>query len=196
MSSNKQLYILIIACICFTNAAAQSYDKQYAACSEALRKLTKIDSVYFAMLQKRDSCLAGVPAPDFTATTIDNERIELSKLRGKVVVLNFWFTRCQPCISEIPGLNKLVELYAGKKVTFISITYDSTETVMRFLKQHPFKFKIVANNDTVRRYIFKLFSAWPYTIIINKEGKIADMQSISKGRDTFVYFNEQIKKLL
>jgi len=196
MNINKQLYVLIIACISFTNASAQSYDKQYAVCSETLSKLTKIDSVYFAMLQKRDSCLTGVAAPDFTATTLHNKKIELSKLQGQVVVLNFWFTRCQPCINEMPDLNKLVGLYAGKKVTFISITYDSTKTVMKFLNQHPFKFKIVAGNDTVRSSIFKLFSAWPYNIIINKEGKIMDMQLGSKGGDTFAYFNEQIKKLL
>lgn len=117
-------------------------------------------------------------------------------MKGQVVVLNFWFTGCQPCIEEIPDLNKLVDYYTGKKVTFISFTYNKSIVVKKFLTQHPFKFKIVADNDTVRRENFKLFSAWPYTIIISKKGKIVDMHLCSRVSETFAYFKEQINSLL
>ena len=128
---------------------------------------------------------------------LDNKTIELSKLKGHVVVLNFWFTRCGPCIEEIPGFNKLVEFYNNNKnVTFISLTYDSSEMVREFLKQHPFKFNNVADNDEVRRNNFKLFGVWPYTIIISQEGKLAYMQFGSKGTETFTYFKKRINKLL
>lgn len=193
----KQLYILLIITFGFSlTTKAQTYETQYKICSESLSKLTYVDSLYFALAQKRDSCLLGVSAPNFQAITLDDKRIELSKLKGQVVVLNFWFTRCGPCIEEIPGFNKLVEFYANKNVTFISLTYDSTAMVRKFLKQHPWKFNIVANNDEVRRNNFKLFSVWPYTIIISKEGKIAYMQFGSKGTETFAYFNGLINKLL
>ena len=96
----------------------------------------------------------------------------------------------------MPGLNKLVTFYANKKVAFISFTYDSTAKVMEFLKQNPFNFQIVANNDEVRRNNFKLFSAWPYTIIIGKEGKIMFMKAGSEGTEAFSYFNKIIDKLL
>lgn len=192
----KQFYILIITLAVSLSAKAQSYDAQYQICSALLNKLTKVDSLYLAMVQTRDSCLIGSVAPNFQAFTIDSEKIELSKLQGQVVVLNFWFTRCSPCIEEIPALNKLVKLYAGRNVTFISLTNDSLATVTKFLKEHPFKFRVVANDDSVRHNIFKLFSAWPYTIIINKEGKIMDMQLGSKGGNTFSYFSKQIDNLL
>lgn len=192
----KRFYILMITLAFSLTSKAQTYDTQYKICSESLSKLTYVDSLYFALAQERDSCLLGVAAPNFQATTLDNKKIELSKLKGQVVVLNFWFTRCQPCIEEIPGFNKLVEFYKGKKVTFISFTYDSSLAVRKFLTQHPFKFKTVAQNDNVRRDVFKLFSVWPYTIIISKEGKIAFMQYGSKEEDTFAYFNKVINKLL
>lgn len=191
-----QLYLLIITCAFSLTTKAQTYETQYKICSESLSKLTHVDSLYFALAQKRDSCLLGVPAPNFQAISLDGKRIELSKLKGQVVVLNFWFTRCGPCIEEIPGFNKLTESYANKNVTFISLTYDSTTMVREFLKQHPWKFNIVANNDEVRRNKFKLFGVWPYTIIINKEGKIAYMQFGSKGTETFAYFNKVIHNLL
>jgi peroxiredoxin len=192
----KQLYISIITFAFSLITKAQTYETQYKICSESLSKLNYVDSLYFALAQKRDSCLLGVSAPNFQATTIDNKRIELSKLKGQVVVLNFWFTRCQPCIEEIPGFNKLVELYANKNVTFVSFTYDSLVMVRKFLNQHPFEFKNVTNNDAVRRDNFKLFSVWPYTIIISKEGKIVYMQSGSKGTETFAYFDKVLNKLL
>ncbi len=194
--NQKQLYILIVTTVFSLTINAQTYDTQYNICSESLSKLTYVDSLYFALAQKRDSCLLGVPAPNFQATTLDNKIIEFSKLKDKVVVLNFWFTGCQPCIEEIPGFNKLVEFYANKNVSFISFTYDSLEMVRKFLEQHPFKFNIVANNDEVRRKNFKLFSVWPYTIIISKEGKIMYMQFGSKGAETFTYFNKVIDNLL
>jgi peroxiredoxin len=193
---HKQLYTLIIASVLPFTIKAQTYESKYKICSETLSKLTSVDSLYFVLAQKRDSCLLGVTAPYFKGTTLDNKQIELSKLKGQVVVLNFWFTRCQPCIQEMPGFNKLVKFYANKNVTFISFTYDSSSMVKKFLKQHPFDFQHVANNDVVRRDSFKLLSVWPYTIIINKEGKIMFMQFGTKGAETFHYFNEIIDKLL
>jgi peroxiredoxin len=191
----KQVYTLFLALVFSLTATAQTYETQYKICSEPLSKLTLVDSLYIALAQKRDSCLLGVTAPNFQVTTLDNKIIEFSKLKGQVVVLNFWFTRCVPCIKEIPGFNKLVEFYKNKNVTFISLTYDSPEIVREFLKQHPFKFNNVADNEEVRLNNFKLFSAWPYTIIISKEGKIAYMQFGSKGAETFTYFNGLINKL-
>ena len=194
---NKQYYMLFLAMVFSLTATAQTYETQYKICSEPLSKLPLVDSLYIELAIKRDSCLLGVTAPNFQVTTLDNKTIELSKLKGHVVVLNFWFTRCGPCIEEIPGFNKLVEFYNNNKnVTFISLTYDSSEMVREFLKQHPFKFNNVADNDEVRRNNFKLFGVWPYTIIISQEGKIAYMQFGSKGTETFTYFKERINKLL
>ncbi len=192
----KQFYILIITIFFSLIGKAQTYDEQYKICSEPLGNLIEVDSLYFDKIMQRDSCLIGAPAPDFKVITLDHKEIELSKLKGQVVVLNFWFTRCQPCIIEMPGFNKLVELYGDKNVKFISFTYDSSEVVQKFLKQHPFEFTHVVANDEVRSNNFKLFSAWPYTIIIDKEGKITFMKMGSKEEKTFEYFNKIIEKLL
>jgi peroxiredoxin len=195
----KQLFLVISILSLSPIVRSQDYNTQYKICSEAYNKLDLAhvnDTVYFRTVQKRDSCLKGVAAPDFYDVTLDGNRIQLSKLKGKVVVLDFWYTRCVPCIQEIPGFNKLVDYYANKNVVFISITFDSTKDVKKFLTEQPFKFKIIANNDTIRRDIFKLISAWPYSIIINKEGKIIDISGGSKEEKTFNYFRNKIDKLL
>lgn len=195
----RQLFLLVVILGLTTTCRSQDYDTQFKVCSEEFNKLDLAhvnDTVYYRTVLKRDSCLTGVSAPDFQAETIDGEKIQLSKLKGKIVVLDFWYTRCEPCIEEIPGFNKLVDYYKNKNVTFISITFDSTYDVRKFLAEHPFKFKIIANNDTIRRYTFKLISSWPYSIIINKQGKIIDISCGSKKANTFNYFSKKIDELL
>lgn len=134
----KNFFLLIIIFIFSLSSSAQTYDEQYKICSESLSKLTFVDSLYFDKAKKRDSCMLRVQAPNFKATTLENEIIELSKLKEEVIVLNFWFTGCQPCIEEMSGFNKLVDTFSNKKVTFISFTYESSATVLNFLQQHPF----------------------------------------------------------
>ena len=53
--------------------------------------------------------------PDFTATTMDGQKVTLSDLRGKVVVLDLWFINCPNCLAEIGELNRLVGEIQGKQ---------------------------------------------------------------------------------
>ena len=48
-------------------------------------------------------------ASDFNATDLEGNEYSLSNLKGKIRVLNFWFTTCKPCVEEIPALNELVK---------------------------------------------------------------------------------------
>jgi thiol-disulfide isomerase/thioredoxin len=64
--------------------------------------------------------LVGCEAPEFDVVAVDGKRLKLSALKGKVVVLNFWFIGCAPCIAELPALNKLVDEYKGEDVVFIA----------------------------------------------------------------------------
>jgi thiol-disulfide isomerase/thioredoxin len=192
----KQIHFLFLAIIFSFSVNAQSYEKQYDVCSESLKNLKIVDSIYFDLVKKRDSCLVGTSAPNFMASTIDNQELDLSKLRGHVVMLNFWFTRCQPCIKEMPDLNKLVDLYSRKKVVFISFAPEESDIIKEFLISHPFKFKTVAKSEAIRSEQFKLFSAWPYTILIDQEGKISKMILASPGENIVAYYQGLIDQLL
>ena len=67
-------------------------------------------------------------APDFSVTTAEGEYISLDELHGKVVLLDFWGTWCQPCVESVPGLRELNKKY-GKDNSFvmISVSSDSDE---------------------------------------------------------------------
>ncbi len=112
----------------------------------------------------------GELAKDFIATDLKGNNIKLSKLRGKVVVLNFWFIKCKPCITEMPHLNELKELYNSNDVEFLAVTFDKKEMVEQFLDDHSFNYEIVANaNDAINIYGVNSF---PTNMVINQKGEI------------------------
>lgn len=193
----KLFYFLVLISVLSTSINGQSYKEQYQKCSETfITSGADIDSVYWVRLRQRDSCLTGSVAPDFSVTSVDGKKVELSKLKGQVVVLNFWFTRCQPCIEEMPALNKLVEHYSGKKVQFISFAQEDSSNVLNFLQEHPFRFTVIAKADSIRHFKFGLFPSWPYTIIIDKDGRISKMWSGNPGETVYDYYQGLIDKLL
>ena len=114
-------------------------------------------------------------APAFSLTSLEGAKFDLSALRGKVVVLNFWFAGCAPCVAEFGKLNGLVNKFKDKGVVFIAPALDD-ETILRpFLKKHRFKYHVVPNAGSL---IFNTYRdgsgkvAFPTHIVIDREGKI------------------------
>ena len=123
-------------------------------------------------------------APPFSLTSLEGEKLELSALRGKVVVLNFWFTGCVPCIAEFSELNRLVKDFSDKGVVFIAPTLDNEDTLKPFLKEHKFNYRVVPN---AIRLIAGTYSdgsgevVFPTHIVISQDGKIYSRVTGEKG---------------
>jgi peroxiredoxin len=116
-----------------------------------------------------------VEAPVFTVTSLKGKRLELAALRGKIVVLNFWFTGCEPCVAEFAQLNALVTEFKRKEVVFIALTPDSAATLKPFLKEHRFKYQVAPNAIKIIVSTYRDGSGsvvFPTHIVIDKEGKI------------------------
>lgn len=103
--------------------------------------------------------------PNLELETIEGEKINLLKLKGKPSLINFWFTACQPCIDELPVLNELKKKY-NNEVNFISITYENKEDALFFLKQNKFDFKHIINANHFLKKIGIPY--YPITIITDK----------------------------
>jgi len=105
----------------------------------------------------------------------DSKNFKNDYLEGKPTLINFWFTRCPPCIEELPTLNKLKEKY-GDKVNFISITFDSQKAVDEFLKKFEFKFEHIPNSQ---KQIDELnIEGYPISLILSKDGIIKIVTSM------------------
>jgi len=172
MKHFNSLLILTFFAVSFGQVNAQTYFESNKKCSEILKDIPIGDSIFWVRLGQRDSCLIGLKAPSVSVTTITNERIKTENLNGKVIFLNFWFTRCQPCIKEMPTLNEIVKKYKTKNVEFISFANEDSGKLKEFLKSNKFHFKIVPSAGHILIETFKLFAAWPTSIIIDRNGII------------------------
>ena len=133
---------------------------------EYLKKRAEEDAKLKALLNQ--------PAPDFTLTDLKGKPCTLSALKGKIVVLNFWFTTCPGCIQEIPELNKLKKKYAQKGVVFLALGLDNEKTIKRFLKSHPFEYRLLQKAQiTSDRY---QINAYPTSMVIDRGGVIRYQQ--------------------
>lgn len=114
-------------------------------------------------------------APPFSLTSLEGEKFELSALRGKVVVLNFWFTGCVPCVAEFSELNRLVKEFSDKGVVFIAPTLDNEGTLKGFLKEHKFSYHVVPNAIQLIAGTYSDGSGnvvFPTHVVIDTGGKI------------------------
>jgi uncharacterized protein (TIGR03435 family) len=99
-----------------------------------------------------------------------NASIDWNKLKGKVVVLDFWATWCSPCIAGIPHLNKLATEFSGQPVVFIAITDDSEERLKSFLKTTPIKTWIGIDSERTSWSVFGIHGI-PADVIVGTDGR-------------------------
>jgi len=117
-------------------------------------------------------------AETFSATSLDGKAFDLAELKGKVVVLTFWSTRCPICHKEIPKLNRLVKTYKDKAVIFLGLTMENPNKVGAYLKKTSFKFDILPNSfGVVLKYADKdgdgnVAMGFPAHFLINQKGEI------------------------
>lgn len=120
------------------------------------------------------------PAPDFTCTDIDSNKISLNDFIGKFVYIDFWATWCGPCRKELPEYMKLQHDYKNKNITFISISLDDNKKSWeKSLKENkPQCVSLIAengwNSKVARAY---QISGIPTFVLIDKSGKIIDSQA-------------------
>lgn len=107
----------------------------------------------------------------FNMRDVNGNVITAAELKGKIVVLNFWFIACPPCRYEMPELNRLVDAYQDNKdIVFIAISLDKTEQVERFLKVSPFKYHVVS--DSMPLFSYYGVDECPVSLVIDRDGVI------------------------
>ncbi len=100
----------------------------------------------------------------------------LSQWRGQVVVLNFWASWCAPCREEIPDFVALRTQYRPKGVEFVGVAIDNPANVTQFLQRLPVNYPVLIGEGaahTLARQLGNASGALPYTIVFDRDGRVA-----------------------
>jgi thiol-disulfide isomerase/thioredoxin len=128
-----------------------------------------------------DNPKADLPEPELTLKDLDGKDVSLSEYKGKVVLVNFWATWCEPCRIEIPWLIEMQQKYGPKGFVILGIALDEEgkSVVAPFVSKErfdvngsklPMSYKILIGNDDAADKFGGLFG-YPTSILISRDGR-------------------------
>ncbi len=112
------------------------------------------------------------PAPDFELENIAGGKTKAADLKGKVLVVDFWATWCEPCIAEIPRFNQMADEYKGKDVEVVGIAVESAhDDIKPKVQETGMKYTVLVGNEKVVDGFGGLIG-FPTTFVVTKDWKI------------------------
>jgi thiol-disulfide isomerase/thioredoxin len=121
------------------------------------------------------------PVVELAGPTLGGGRFDLAEQRGRVVLVDFWATWCQPCIAELPVLRALERQYRADGLRVVSVNLDEQRTNLeRFQKKDPLPWpQIFFDGPTTRgwkqnplRQQYEVTSI-PFVLVVDREGRVA-----------------------
>jgi peroxiredoxin len=129
---------------------------------------------------------SSTPAPAWTLKDVNGKTVSLSDFKGKVVILDFWATWCQPCLAEIPHFIELQNEFRDKGVTIVGLSVDSLipSDVAKFASENGINYPIVmADEKTATAY--GADQGVPTTIVIDRKGNVVAIHLGITDKETF-----------
>jgi peroxiredoxin len=121
----------------------------------------------------------GQAAPDFALQRISGSgQVSLQSLRGKVVVLDFWASWCQPCVRALPELDQLKRDLGPRGVEVLAVSIDEELTsAQRVLGSSPRAFVPLHDPTSSVSERYGVGDALPATVVIDRQGRVRFFQS-------------------
>jgi thiol-disulfide isomerase/thioredoxin len=165
-------------------------------------------ALWFALQQPAQPSTApaiaqvGAPAPPIALPLADGGTADLSAERGKVVLVNFWATWCEPCKSEMPGLQQLADELQDQPFRLYSVDLqEDAQQIQSFAQQYGLRLYAVMDEDGTATRAYGV-RALPSTFLIDQRGvlKLQRLgQLASGGRETMwsePWLADQVRALL
>jgi thiol-disulfide isomerase/thioredoxin len=114
----------------------------------------------------------GSPLPDFSVKDLQGRDISSADLRGKVVLIDFWATWCQPCKKEMPRYQKLLDRYGSRGFAVVGFKFDTmrdAEDPVLFAQKLGVQYPLAVATDDLKQK-FGGIEGLPTTLLYDREG--------------------------
>jgi thiol-disulfide isomerase/thioredoxin len=114
----------------------------------------------------------GFRLPEFTVEDLRGHKLSSADLRGKVVLVDFWATWCQPCKKEMPGYQRLLDRYGSRGFAVVGFKFDTmmdTEDPLQFAKKIGVRYPMAVATDDLKQK-FGGIEGLPTTMIFGRDG--------------------------
>jgi peroxiredoxin len=138
------------------------------------------------------------PAPEIALPALDGGTLKLSDYRGKVVLLNFWYTGCAPCREETPALEAAYKELSGKGLQIIGVNVrqneragpDGEADIRKFLADHGVTYPVALDTDNKAGRDYQVY-VLPTSVMIDGDGKVRYLMfSAVTTKDVEALFNK------
>lgn len=167
------------------------------AASRALRR-----ACYALLLCASAASLAAsnsVAAPDFNLPRRGGGAMALSKLKGQVVMINFWASYCGPCRQEMPLLEQMSKKYRSLGFTLLGVNVDEdvkdAEAWLSKAQLNPSFPILLDQQHVVRKQYASYGEVMPMSVFIDRKGNVRDVHKGYKKGDELAYY-DQVRALL
>jgi|SRR5690606_898861 len=163
----KIVFLVLLAAFFASKGKSQELDP--------IRKTTVDGVVELGLFEERIYQFKNTKLPEFQLLDMNGQLIDSKDYHGKPMVVNFWFSSCEPCIEELPVLNALAKEFKDQ-ISFLAITFESGPTVQKFLEKRKFQFRHLVD---AKQYIkeFGMFG-YPKTLVIDSEQNIVEIMKM------------------
>lgn len=115
------------------------------------------------------------PVPALSGTDLQGKTWQLSELRGKAVLINFWASWCEPCRAEMPSLEALAQIYGPEKLVVLAVNFkESPAVVLRHVQRANIGLPILLDTSGL---IARAWGAtvFPTTVLVATDGRVRGM---------------------
>jgi peroxiredoxin len=121
------------------------------------------------------AAVVGAPAPDFTLTDVAGNAVTLSKLKGQVVLINFWATWCGPCRVEMPAIQRRYEAFKDQGLTVLAVNFDEPLIdVSAFQNSFNLTFPVLLDPGGIVNDLYRM-RGYPSSFMVDRSGLITKL---------------------